>query len=51
MVAIGSYSAGTHIVHIDGGYGGMIPSTVVDCTGEKPLVIREGLGVLDYSEE
>src|SRR5574340_1749002 len=22
MVAVGSYSAGTHIVHIDGGYGG-----------------------------
>lgn len=36
---------------IDGGYGGVIPSTVVDCTGETPVVIREGLGVLDYSNE
>jgi tRNA threonylcarbamoyl adenosine modification protein (Sua5/YciO/YrdC/YwlC family) len=30
---------------IDGGIGGMIPSTVIDCTGEEPFVIREGLGV------
>jgi tRNA threonylcarbamoyl adenosine modification protein (Sua5/YciO/YrdC/YwlC family) len=29
---------------IDGGVGGMIPSTVVDCTGDEPLLIREGLG-------
>ncbi len=29
---------------IDGGIGGMIPSTVVDCTGDEPLLIREGLG-------
>lgn len=29
---------------IDGGTGGMIPSTVVDCTGEEPVVIRKGLG-------
>jgi tRNA threonylcarbamoyl adenosine modification protein (Sua5/YciO/YrdC/YwlC family) len=29
---------------IDGGIGGMIPSTVVDCTGEEPVLIREGLG-------
>lgn len=29
---------------IDGGPGGMIPSTVVDCTGEEPEVIRKGLG-------
>ncbi len=36
---------------IDGGYGGVIPSTVVDCTGNEPVVIREGLGELDYSEE
>ena len=36
---------------IDGGYGGVVPSTVVDCTGEEPLVIREGLGVVDYGKE
>ncbi|MBL7723376.1 MAG: threonylcarbamoyl-AMP synthase [Chitinophagaceae bacterium] len=29
---------------IDGGIGGMTPSTVVDCTGDEPLLIREGLG-------
>jgi len=29
---------------IDGGPGGMIPSTVIDCTGDEPVVIREGLG-------
>jgi tRNA threonylcarbamoyl adenosine modification protein (Sua5/YciO/YrdC/YwlC family) len=29
---------------IDGGIGGMVPSTIVDCTGEEPVVTREGLG-------
>lgn len=29
---------------IDGGIGGMTPSTVVDCTGDEPVLIREGLG-------
>lgn len=29
---------------IDGGYGGNIPSTVVDCTQDEFVVIREGLG-------
>ncbi len=29
---------------VDGGIGGVIPSTVVDCTGESPVVLREGLG-------
>jgi tRNA threonylcarbamoyl adenosine modification protein (Sua5/YciO/YrdC/YwlC family) len=35
-----------HIVDIviDGGIGGMVPSTIVDCTGDELLVIREGLG-------
>lgn len=32
---------------IDGGYGGMVPSTVIDCSGEEPTLIREGLGVVD----
>ena len=31
---------------IDGGIGGMIPSTVVDCSEEEPVVIREGAGVI-----
>ncbi|HUX53407.1 MAG TPA: L-threonylcarbamoyladenylate synthase [Williamwhitmania sp.] len=31
---------------IDGGYGGNEPSTIVDCTGEEPEIVREGLGEL-----
>jgi tRNA threonylcarbamoyl adenosine modification protein (Sua5/YciO/YrdC/YwlC family) len=31
---------------IDGGYGGIEPSTIVDCTGETVLVSRQGKGVL-----
>jgi len=30
---------------IDGGIGGMIPSTIVDCTTDEWTLIREGLGV------
>lgn len=29
---------------IDGGIGGMVPSTIVDCTGDEPVLIRKGLG-------
>lgn len=29
---------------IDGGYGGMVPSTVIDCSGDEPVVVRQGLG-------
>jgi tRNA threonylcarbamoyl adenosine modification protein (Sua5/YciO/YrdC/YwlC family) len=29
---------------IDGGIGGMVPSTIIDCTGDEPVVIRKGLG-------
>lgn len=29
---------------VDGGIGGMIPSTIVDCTDEEPVIVREGLG-------
>ena len=32
---------------IDGGYGGMIPSTIIDCTQDEPVVVRQGLGVVD----
>ncbi|MCF8225740.1 MAG: threonylcarbamoyl-AMP synthase [Bacteroidales bacterium] len=32
---------------IDGGYGGIIPSTILDCTGFEPILIREGLGKVD----
>jgi tRNA threonylcarbamoyl adenosine modification protein (Sua5/YciO/YrdC/YwlC family) len=29
---------------VDGGIGGIIPSTVIDCTGDVPQVLRKGLG-------
>jgi tRNA threonylcarbamoyl adenosine modification protein (Sua5/YciO/YrdC/YwlC family) len=29
---------------VDGGPGGLIPSTVIDCTGAEPVLIRKGLG-------
>jgi len=31
---------------IDGGYGGNIPSTVIDLTTDQPTLIREGLGAI-----
>lgn len=31
---------------VDGGPGDNIPSTIIDCTGQEPLVIREGKGVI-----
>lgn len=33
---------------IDGGIGGIVPSTVVDCTTDEYSLIRQGLGVWDY---
>jgi len=35
---------------VDGGIGGIIPSTVVDCTQEPPEVIRQGLGAWEETE-
>jgi tRNA threonylcarbamoyl adenosine modification protein (Sua5/YciO/YrdC/YwlC family) len=29
---------------INGGIGGMVPSTIIDCTGDEPVLTREGLG-------
>lgn len=29
---------------VDGGIGGMIPSSVIDCTGGNPVLVRKGLG-------
>ena len=29
---------------INGGIGGTVPSTIIDCTGDEPLITREGLG-------
>lgn len=33
---------------IDGGYGEFVPSTIVDCTGDEIVIVREGKGVLEY---
>lgn len=32
---------------IDGGYGKNIPSTIVDCTEDVPVVIRQGYGIFE----
>lgn len=32
---------------IDGGFGGNIPSTIIDITGIEPVVLREGKGSLE----
>lgn len=40
----------TNIV-VHGGIGGMIPSTIVDCTGDAPTVTREGLGEWPFTKE
>jgi tRNA threonylcarbamoyl adenosine modification protein (Sua5/YciO/YrdC/YwlC family) len=32
---------------IDGGSGGNVPSTVIDCTSEVPVILREGAGKVD----
>jgi len=34
-------------VIIDGGYGDNMPSTVIDLTGEEPLLVREGKGSIE----
>lgn len=38
-----------HVVDcvIDGGYGAQVASTVVDCTGHEPIVVRLGLGEVE----
>jgi tRNA threonylcarbamoyl adenosine modification protein (Sua5/YciO/YrdC/YwlC family) len=33
---------------VDGGYGGIEFSTVVNCTGDDPEIIRQGLGILEF---
>ncbi len=35
-------------VVINGGYGRNEASTVVDCTGDEPVIVRQGLGVLEW---
>ncbi|MDR1517146.1 MAG: threonylcarbamoyl-AMP synthase [Dysgonamonadaceae bacterium] len=34
-------------VVIDGGYGGIEPSTVVDCTSDEPEILKQGKGMLN----
>jgi tRNA threonylcarbamoyl adenosine modification protein (Sua5/YciO/YrdC/YwlC family) len=34
-------------VVIDGGYGEFVPSTIVDCTGDEIVIVREGKGILE----
>ncbi len=38
---------GAHVdIVVDSGRGGLVPSTVVDCTGGEPEIIRQGKGEL-----
>ena len=32
---------------IDGGYGNNEASTIVDCTGDETVIVRQGLGILE----
>ncbi|MDH4283348.1 MAG: L-threonylcarbamoyladenylate synthase [Myxococcales bacterium] len=32
---------------VDGGWGGIEPSTIIDLTGDEPIVLREGAGAVD----
>jgi tRNA threonylcarbamoyl adenosine modification protein (Sua5/YciO/YrdC/YwlC family) len=33
---------------VDGGIGGIIPSTVIDCTTDEYVLLRQGLGVWEF---
>lgn len=33
---------------VDGGFCGTIPSTIIDCTGGTPEIIRQGLGEVEW---
>ncbi len=43
------YEKWEHLVDVivDGGFGGNVPSTVIDLTGSYPLILREGKGSTD----
>jgi tRNA threonylcarbamoyl adenosine modification protein (Sua5/YciO/YrdC/YwlC family) len=32
---------------VDGGYGNIHPSTVIDCSGEEPVLVRQGIGEVE----
>lgn len=36
---------------VDGGYGALVPSTVIDCSGDFPALVRQGAGEVDLEEE
>ena len=42
-----TFSAQVDLV-VDGGSGGLDPSTILDCTGGNIKLIREGKGVADF---
>ncbi len=33
---------------INGGYGNNEPTTIIDCTGDEPILIREGIGDISF---
>jgi len=33
---------------IDGGYGELVPSTIIDCSKDEIEILREGKGVLEF---
>ncbi len=35
-------------VVVDGGFGEVVPSTIVDCSGDNVVILREGKGKLQY---
>lgn len=35
----------------DGGVGSMVPSTVIDCTGDEPVLVRQGAGKWEENVE
>jgi len=53
---IREYSTDPELIHeeygdivdlvVDGGYGGLEPSTIVDCTGNETEIVRQGKGLL-----
>lgn len=38
-------------VMVDCGPGGVTPSTIIDCTGAEPVLIRQGLGKFDTNDQ
>lgn len=32
---------------VDGGYGGNVPSTIIDCTTDVPEIVRQGKGIVE----